>query len=341
MRSASSARLLRTDDGGASWSGVSTGLTEDLDQVRMISANSVVVAGGCPVRRSDDGGKTFRRLPWTASDARCTAGVASLAFRARPSATCCCTTATCCASSDSGKTWSRRTACRARRRRAEASRIDPTDLVFTSRRRASRRRRVGGDLYSTTDGGSTWDAERVPSPSRCARMWFPTDQVGYAVGDAPVVLKTTDGGATWNELGLPRTRRPSRASAARAPTVWRGHDGRRRPPAAHAERRRGLAARQPVQREAARGRSRLGDAAPVAVGDAGTTVLSSDAGRTFSPLGGEPAGLVTGVKAQSTKIAYAFGQGGALRPDGQRPARRGARSTRRPPTTSRTSATCR
>src|SRR3954469_8695126 len=68
--------MLRTDDGGATWSGVSTGLTEDLDQVRMISPDTVVVAGGCPVRRSDDGGKTFRRLPWTASDARCTAGVA-------------------------------------------------------------------------------------------------------------------------------------------------------------------------------------------------------------------------------------------------------------------------
>src|SRR5436190_18913334 len=68
--------MLRSDDGGASWSGVSTGLTEDLTEVHMITPDSVVVAGGCPVRRSDNGGKTFRRLPWTASDARCTAGVA-------------------------------------------------------------------------------------------------------------------------------------------------------------------------------------------------------------------------------------------------------------------------
>src|SRR4051812_45738734 len=67
--------MLRTDDGGATWKGVSTGLTEDLTEVRMVSADSVVIAGGCPVRRSDNGGQTFRRLPWTASDARCTAGV--------------------------------------------------------------------------------------------------------------------------------------------------------------------------------------------------------------------------------------------------------------------------
>src|SRR6266550_3099697 len=40
--------MLRTDDGGATWSGVSTGLTEDLTEVQMISPSSVVIAGGCP-----------------------------------------------------------------------------------------------------------------------------------------------------------------------------------------------------------------------------------------------------------------------------------------------------
>src|SRR3954453_19077615 len=42
---------LPPDDAGASWSGLPTGLTEALDLVRMISPDSVVVAGGCPVRR--------------------------------------------------------------------------------------------------------------------------------------------------------------------------------------------------------------------------------------------------------------------------------------------------
>src|SRR4051794_2961419 len=59
--------MLRTDDGGATWSGVATGLTEDLTEVRMISPDSVVIAGGCPVRRSDNGG---RPLPPVARAAR-------------------------------------------------------------------------------------------------------------------------------------------------------------------------------------------------------------------------------------------------------------------------------
>src|SRR4029450_11136464 len=69
--------LLRSDDAGASWAGLSTGTMQDLLRVRVIDADSIVIAGGCVVRRSDDAGQTFTRLPWTASDQRCTGEVAS------------------------------------------------------------------------------------------------------------------------------------------------------------------------------------------------------------------------------------------------------------------------
>src|SRR3954463_5057368 len=139
--------MLRTDDGGASWSGVSTGLTEDLDQIRMISPDIVVIAGGCPVRRSDDGGKTFRRLPWTASDARCTAGVAGLAFPSSAVGYLLLHPRTVLPPSDSGKTWSRRTAVPGTAATSEASRIAPTDIVFTSDSTGFAST-TGGDLFS-------------------------------------------------------------------------------------------------------------------------------------------------------------------------------------------------
>src|SRR5262245_1395077 len=60
--------LLRTDDAGANWTAVDTGLTDPLVRVRVIDPNTVVVGGGCALRRSDDGGQSFSRLPWTASD---------------------------------------------------------------------------------------------------------------------------------------------------------------------------------------------------------------------------------------------------------------------------------
>src|SRR3954453_18996013 len=147
--------MLRTDDGGASWSGVSPGLGEDLDLVRMISPDSVVIAGGCPVRRSDDGGKTFRRLPWTANDARCTAGVASRAFPSPTVGYLLLGNGNVLRSSDSGKTWSRRTAVPGTPATSAASRGDPTAIVFTSDSPGFACA-PGGDLFSTTDGGSTW-----------------------------------------------------------------------------------------------------------------------------------------------------------------------------------------
>src|SRR3954453_2462882 len=193
--------MLRSDDGGATWSGVSTGLTEDLDQVRMISPDTVGVAGGCPGRRSDDGGKTFRRLPGTANHARCTGGGAGLAFPSSTVGYLLLHNGNVLRSSDSGKTWSRRTAVPGTSATSEASRVDPTDMVFTTPTTGFATT-TGGDVYSTIDGGSTWTPS-ASEPFSMRGLWFATDQVGYAVGGAPFVLKNSTGGAFWREVPLP------------------------------------------------------------------------------------------------------------------------------------------
>src|SRR5881227_1235881 len=72
--------VLRTEDGGATWSGLGSGVTADLFHVAILDGDSVVVAGRCSVWRSDDGGATFTRLPWTSSDDRCAAPIAGIAF---------------------------------------------------------------------------------------------------------------------------------------------------------------------------------------------------------------------------------------------------------------------
>src|SRR5688572_21950169 len=63
--------LLRSDDGGLTWSGIATGITSDLRRIRTVGAETLIVGGACTVRRSDNGGQSFTRLPWTASDERC------------------------------------------------------------------------------------------------------------------------------------------------------------------------------------------------------------------------------------------------------------------------------
>src|SRR6185312_6602269 len=53
---------LRTDDGGATWRGLNTGTALDLDRLQVITPDVLLIQGGkgCVVRRSDDGGATFR-----------------------------------------------------------------------------------------------------------------------------------------------------------------------------------------------------------------------------------------------------------------------------------------
>src|SRR6476659_8189286 len=47
--------LLRTTDGGTTWSGLLSGTFTNLTEVQAIDAQSVFAAGGCVARRSDDG----------------------------------------------------------------------------------------------------------------------------------------------------------------------------------------------------------------------------------------------------------------------------------------------
>src|SRR3954465_1003403 len=142
--------MLRTADGGATWSGVSTGLSEDLTEVRMISPSSVVIAGGCPVRRSDDGGRTFRRLPWTASDARCTAGVAAVAFPSAAIGYLLLGNGNVLRSSDGGRPGAPPPAVPGPPAPSRASRVQPSALVFTGEQTGFAATSAG-DVFSTID----------------------------------------------------------------------------------------------------------------------------------------------------------------------------------------------
>src|SRR2546423_10197737 len=54
--------LVRTADGGASWTGVRTGTTAPIKTIAIADANTVVAGGGCVLLRSEDSGQTFNRL---------------------------------------------------------------------------------------------------------------------------------------------------------------------------------------------------------------------------------------------------------------------------------------
>src|SRR4051812_14221423 len=72
--------LLKTRDGGLTWQGLRTGVRANLRRVQALDAGKLFVAGACVMRRSDDGGQTFARVPATSGERGCKSGVASFAF---------------------------------------------------------------------------------------------------------------------------------------------------------------------------------------------------------------------------------------------------------------------
>ena len=72
--------VLRSDDGGASWIGLSSGSSSNLTLLQEVDPNTVVVGGGCTVRESTDGGTTFHRLPVNESEQGCATKVAAVSF---------------------------------------------------------------------------------------------------------------------------------------------------------------------------------------------------------------------------------------------------------------------
>ena len=102
--------LLTSTDAGAGWAGVPTGITANLTRIRIIDADSLVIAGGCSVRRSDDSGESFTRLAWTANDSNCPSTITSLSFPTDQAGYLLAADGSVFRTADGGRTWARKTA---------------------------------------------------------------------------------------------------------------------------------------------------------------------------------------------------------------------------------------
>lgn len=54
-----------------------------------------------------------------------------------------------------------------------------------------------GNIYSTTDGGSTWTKTTFPGTEELESIFFIDELNGWAVGDKGVIVHTTNGGEEW------------------------------------------------------------------------------------------------------------------------------------------------
>ncbi len=284
--------LLKTTDAGATWTGIPTGITSALDRIDVISPNTIVIGGACSARRSDDGGATFHRLPFTPSELSCSWPSSRCRSPLGPWVSSCCMTARCCPRATAAPaSRARPRSPTARRRDAAAS--APTDIFFTSATNGvAVSSATGRPAASTTRSTAATRGPRCRAGRGVQRGVVRGRETGYAVGDGSRCTQPWTAAPRGSSGRSPgRLRRTHLDSLRRLICLLADRQGQ--PPRAQHRRR---LHRPPTSSPSTLQIFAAAFASPsqaVAAGQDGATVVSGDAGVTFSPVpatGGRIAG---------------------------------------------------
>src|SRR4051812_11702242 len=186
---------LRTDDGGTTWSGLATGTAANLDRLQIVNPDVLVVQGGdgCVLRRTDDGGRTFRRL-YVLAEQNCPNPVAATYFVDPSVGYVLLRDGSVLRTTDAGDTFAKQTAVPGTAASSAGGSAAPADVVFTTADRGVALVNAGGQarLYETTDQGVSWKPITVPGGT-VNRITLLDAANGYAIGP-DALWRTSDGG---------------------------------------------------------------------------------------------------------------------------------------------------
>jgi photosystem II stability/assembly factor-like uncharacterized protein len=299
--------LLKSADGGATWTGLQTGTFTNLSAVQAVDADTVIAGGGCVARRSDDGGVTFKRIAFAPVENTCREPLAALSFPLEQTGFLALHDGTVLLTTDGGTAFAQKSAIPGT---SAARGTDvPTALWFTSATTGTATTN-GGKIFQTVDAGNSW--KLVKDAGRAVLdVTFVDALNGYAVGAGGLFLRTVDGGATWDAKasGPVRTLTKVRCSTdlqcvistAEGDVLVRTTDGG------------DTVAHLTPSTDKMLAASFASPTRLVAAGQNGTTVISDDAGTTFAPVGGRLTGVFSTLRAgQASGSAFAAGNDGAL-----------------------------
>ena len=190
--------LLRTTT-GLDWTGVPTGLTTDITELRAVDADTVIIGSGCVMRRSDDRGENFRRVPFVAREQNCPSGVAAFHFPADQTGYVVLADGSVSKTTDGGQSFGGKREVPGTSAAGGGQTI-PSDVYFVND--STGFVTAGGNLFRTTDNADNW-VPKVQGGVALNSVFFPDPSTGYAVGDNNTILKSTDGGDTWNPVSVP------------------------------------------------------------------------------------------------------------------------------------------
>ncbi len=189
---------LRTDDGGATWTGLSTGTSQDLTRLQVISPDIVVVlgGGGCVVRRSDDGGKTFRKL-FVLAEIDCPDKVVAVNFVSPQVGYLLLSDGNVLRTTDGGQTFGRGTAIPGTRASSGGGQSVPADAIFSTPDAGIVFLAGGSAAYRTTDAGASWTPEPDVETGSVQQLHAVSATTYFAFGP-DTLLRSTDAGQTWH-----------------------------------------------------------------------------------------------------------------------------------------------
>jgi photosystem II stability/assembly factor-like uncharacterized protein len=312
--------LLKTTDGGATWSGLPVGTFQGLSIVQAVDANTVFAGGGCVARRSTDGGKTFTAVSFTPVESSCRAQLRALSFVSPTLGFLLLDDGSVFTTDDGGTQFAQRTALPGTG--AAGGVAAPSSLAFTSPTTGVAT--AGGRIFQTTDAGVSWRVVAEPG-GQVSQLWFLDATYGFAVGTGGLFLRTDDGGRTWTPGDLGAGALPYSAIRCVDPQLCllSTSNGAQLVRTTNASARADPPPAPPVAKISSAVITPSTDAIFTAafasatrvsaLGANGATVLSDDAGTTFSPVGGRLSGVYSSIRtAASAGRAYATGNVGAL-----------------------------
>jgi photosystem II stability/assembly factor-like uncharacterized protein len=303
--------VIKTTDAGATWTGLPAGTFTNLTRVQLAADGSIVVGGGCVMRLSSDGGVTFSRIAFSASEVTCAHQVVAFSFQSKTNGFILLDDGEVVGTTDGGQTVLSGTAGLPNTGGAATpGPAKPEDLTFLPDGLTGFGSTTDGAIYKTTDGAKTWT--QVYNGNRpVQRIKFLDALNGYAVGAGGLFLHTSDGGATWVADASGTAENLTDVNCVNLTTcVASGDKG----DLALITTDSGNTFKAPVPPVEVNAAAFASPTQIVTVGNAGATSVSADGGVTYTPVAGQKlAPTYNRLRAGGTdKTAYVVGPNGAL-----------------------------